>query len=192
MSEARAVIRRRGAKTATPYLRRWMPEFGHWDLPGLAITTPEVLDLGCGDGRNSDYLRNLGCRVKSYDMDPDYVRAVPPAWMAGQDSIPDGSARFDLVLCQYLLMFLSDDEIYHLLLEIERVTKPNGYVLFELQKIKSGRDVELSKVINFFLDSSHLTVRQQQQRGRWEVFHQAKNRCIMRYIHNSKSTIFAF
>lgn len=196
--EDRAVVRKRGAKAATPYLRRWMPESGAWKLPDLATAwsgagrisiAPSVLDLGCGDGRNSEYLRDLGCRVKAYDLRPDYAWASRPAWVAGRDPIPEDGV-FDLVLCQYLLMFLSDDEIYRLLLEIERVTKPGtGYAMFELQKVKSGRDVDLSKITEFFLDKSHLTQRQRLRRGQWDIFHQAKNRCIMRHVRSGAGSM---
>lgn len=194
----------KGIKTATPYLRRWMPSPGFWKLPDLAtawagtrrtMLVPKVLDLGCGDGRNSEYLRNLGCSVVSYDMRPDYAQAMKSAWVAGRDDIPE-IGPFDLVLCQYLLMFLSDDEIYRLLLEIERVVRGisggAGYALFELQDVKSGRHVRLSRIIDFFLDSSHLTKRQRKHRGRWTVFHQAKDRCVLRHTNASESKIFLF
>jgi len=103
--------------------------------------------------------------------------------MAGRDPIPESDNTCSLVLCQYLLMFLSDQEIYNLLMEIERVTRPGGYVIVELQKVKSGRDVKLTKVIDFFLEKDHLTKRQTEERGEWKVFHKARNRCVLQYIH---------
>jgi len=52
--------------TATPDLRAWkessMRRFAAY-LPGNAILVP-----GCGDGRDSRYLRDLGLRVASFDL----------------------------------------------------------------------------------------------------------------------------
>ena len=189
-------MRRQGIRTATPYLRRWFP-YSAWKLPELAKVrgstasmnllpdnlVPRAVDLGCGDGRNSAYLLSLGLKVVSYDMQPDYPGACPKVWMAGRDPIPESDNSNSLVLCQYLLMFLSDQEIYNLLLEIERVTRPDGYVIVELQKVKSGRDVKLSNVIDFFLKKDHLTARQREERGEWKVFHKVRNRCVLQYIH---------
>jgi len=187
------VIRWRGPRVATPYLRRWFTPVKS-SLPGLDASTnarltavpkhliPFVVDLGCGDGRNSAYLQSLGFRVSSYDMEPDFAGGLP--WMAGRDPIPEDDNTCSLVLCQFLLMFLSDQEIYNLCLEIERVTKPGGYVIVELQKVKSGRDVKLSTVIDFFLKKDHLTRRQAVNRGVWRVFHKARNRCVLKYVHH--------
>ena len=189
-------MRRQGIRTATPYLRRWLPHSA-WGLPELAKVrgsaasmdllpgsfVPRAVDLGCGDGRNSAHLSSLGLKVSSYDMLPDYPGACHKVWMAGRDPIPESDNTCSLVLCQYLLMFLSDQEIYNLLMEIERVTRPGGYVIVELQKVKSGRDVKLTKVIDFFLEKDHLTKRQREERGEWKVFHKARNRCVLQYIH---------
>jgi len=175
---------------ATPYLRRWIAGPTEWRLPGINTTgmrppIPKAIDIGCGDGRNSDHLVRCGFSVRALDMRPDYRHAEFVPWMAGRDPIPAGNDEFDLVLCQYLLMFLSDDEIYHLLLEIERVLKPEGFVIVELQKVKSGRDVELSRVVDFFLKDVHLTRRQQGKRGDWKVFHMMRDRCVLRYVRPS-------
>lgn len=201
----RRVVRRQGIRTATPYLRRWLSHIA-WALPELAKVrgsiasmnllpsslVPHAVDLGCGNGRNSVYLTNLGLKVDSYDMQPDYSGACPKVWMAGRDSIPEGDNTCSLVLCQYLLMFLSDQEIYNLLMEIERVTRPSGYVIVELQKVKSGRDVELSKVVDFFLKKDHLTARQREKRREWKVFHRARHRCVLQYIHSLPTSPFGF
>lgn len=181
-------MRMAGAAKATPYLRRWIggtasrPECR---LPGLVpcgwkARMPYVLDLGCGNGRNTEYLRKFGWSVMPYDMKTDYKGACQPSWIAGTDPIPNAGGSADLVLCQYLLMFLDDAEIFRLLLEIARVVRIGGFALFEVENIAQGRQVRISKVARFFLESDHLTERQRMARGRWEQFHMANDRCIMR------------
>jgi len=118
----------------SPYLRRFVR--GWWPAhPRYDGTPPLVVDAGCGNGRNARYLAGLGCRVFAGDL-------APPA---GADSIrlghdpfpvPDNSA--DLVLLQYVLMFLDGAARHQVVGEVLRAVAPGGHVLVELYPAKGG------------------------------------------------------
>lgn len=156
----RPVVRLSGGVDPTPYLKQWarkLPQVRDGSL---------VVDLACGVGRNSEFMRRFNCVVTALDMEPDYARAI--GWNAG-DPIPRASGSVDLVLCQYLLMFLADQEIALVLDEVNRVTRPGGALLVELQTVKSGRHVRLNKVIEYL------------NRGdsQWRELHKLKMRCVL-------------
>ena len=72
-----------GSTEPTPYLRKnieLFPEEG------------SALDIGCGNGRNSEYLRNLGYKVDSIDMVDDYGTQI----ILGKDNLP--SKKYDILL----------------------------------------------------------------------------------------------
>lgn len=151
-----------GARRATPFLRE---KLGYLQMP---TERGCLVDLACGNGRNSEYAKALGyAEVVSLDMQPDYPGAQ--SWKAGQ-RIPRRAGTVDVVLCQYMLMFLSDQEIAEVLDEVHRVLKPGGYLLVELQEVKRGRAVRLRRVLEYL-----------RGRSRWYaaiVLHE--QRCIIR------------
>lgn len=102
----------------------WEAEAGHWatfartpgrdrshddiNLPALRELLPEpagaALDLGCGEGRLSRYLRTAGYRVAGADAAPTMVRLATahpdaaPALLADATALPFGDGTFDLVV----------------------------------------------------------------------------------------------
>ena len=78
---------RTSTRVASPYLRAHID-----DLMGPVMhvngsgvwSAKDVLDLGCGSGRNSEYLRGLGFYVTPLDMKDDYgIRCI-----LGVDKLP--------------------------------------------------------------------------------------------------------
>jgi ubiquinone/menaquinone biosynthesis C-methylase UbiE len=154
-------VRLSGASEPTPYLKRWASR-----LPQVRANA-QIVDLACGAGRNSEFLRRYNAIVTSLDMEPDYAKAI--GWNA-TDPIPRETYSVDLVLCQYLLMFLADREIAMLLDEINRVTRPGSALVVELQTVKSGRVVRLHRVIEYLSMGEHY---------QWRELNRQKMRCIL-------------
>lgn len=145
MSDFRAV-RCSGAEKATPYLRKWLPEM-LW--AGMKVST-RVVDLACGNLRNTKFLRHNGFwRIQSLDAKPDRPGAI--YWSANQ-MIPTPNSSVGLVLCQYLLMFLNDNEVEHVVAEIKRIAKPKCVVVIELEDVKQGvqRRMRAFEVVQLF------------------------------------------
>jgi SAM-dependent methyltransferase len=93
-----------------------------------------VFDIGCGRGRHSAILGQLGFSITGMDLKPHpYWRRISKAnFIVGSAEclpyIPD--ATFDLVNCMQVLMYLADDDAA--LVHIKRVLKREGYFLLQV------------------------------------------------------------
>lgn len=104
-----------GRNTPTPYVRDNLPLFKNIDENQFNIT---VLDVGCGNGRNTVFLRHHGFEhVSALDMAGDFGAKCE----LGKDRIPFCGKHFNVVLCNYVFMFLSEKERAFLIKEIRRV-----------------------------------------------------------------------
>lgn len=105
-----------------------------------------VLDAGCGNGRNSIYLAQLGMQVDAIDFSSVAVaEAKKRASRAGllnkihvcerdlEESLPFIPDSFDLCLDFYVFCHFIDEQVKrHYVGELWRVTKPGGYLLSAL------------------------------------------------------------
>lgn len=105
-----------------------------------------VLDAGCGNGRNSIYLAQLGMQVDAIDFSSAAVaEASKRASRAGlldrihvteralEESLPFAPDSFDLCLDFYVFCHFSDEQVKrHYVEELWRVTRPGGYLLSAL------------------------------------------------------------
>jgi SAM-dependent methyltransferase len=108
-----------GSKAPSPYLRR------HTGLltAGLDLSSCLVVDLGCGNGRNSEYMKELGFKhVLSFDMRGDYGIPVE----LGSEHIPVPSSSADIILANYILMFFEGDKLQWVIREIKRIADTSG------------------------------------------------------------------
>ena len=129
---------RMNTKTPTPYLRKKIDLLlgkpviinGQQVIGGL-----DVVDLGCGNGRNSRYMIERGCRVSSYDMKDDYGEEL----VLGEDDLPQYDKSCDIILLNYVLMFLEPIAIEFLLQEVDRIAKKGCRVMVEMYAAKTSR-----------------------------------------------------
>jgi len=104
------------------------------NLPALRDLLPEpgkrTLDLGCGEGRLSRFMRSLGHRVAGADASPTMVRLAAshpdhePAVVADAAALPFGDAVFDLVVAYMCLHDM--DQMPQAVAEAARVLKRGG------------------------------------------------------------------
>lgn len=141
-----------GRTTPTPYLRKntkHLPEKGR------------VLDIGCGNGRNSVYLKELGYEVDSVDMAGDFgIKSV-----LGKDPLPAGP--YDIILANYVLMFLNTKERYKVMGEMLNRANAEGLLFIEMYPAKDAYAYNLGRIVRYFT-----------RRG-CAVFRQSKDRCIL-------------
>lgn len=171
----RAVVRiqGRGHLEPTPYLRKWLPKLPKPRPLGATL----AVDLGCGNGRNSRFLIRAGFYVESYDMETSYAPARP--WRAGQ-RLPVSNESAALVLCQYMLMFLPDVEIACTLDQINRITKPGGHVIIELQDgVCASRPVNMDRVFGYLVGAGAWN----ENGSEWRVLNLTKERCVLEKRH---------
>ena len=104
----------------------------------LAGRPGRVLDLGCGPGHITDYLRSLGADATGIDMVPEFVahaRATHPGGDYRLGSIDDLAAADHSVagiLAWYSLIHLPPREVDGVLAEFRRVLAPAGTLVLGL------------------------------------------------------------
>ena len=79
----------------------------------------EVLDFGCGFGKDVDLLKEKGINISGYDKEyfPEY---------------PEN--RFDTIVCFYVLNVLLPEEQSGVLIELSRLIKPEGKVFIAVRR----------------------------------------------------------
>jgi len=135
----RKSVRMSGATEATPYLRK------NWDVlsENVDLKTAVTVDLACGNGRNTNFMLASGISIdnaKAYDMVDDYGEKL----LLGEEDIPLEDKSVDIVLANYIFMFLSPHECKNLVREIGRIAKVGCRVMVELETVKQSNtpDVE--------------------------------------------------
>lgn len=128
-------------------------EFGQIDiylfdqlLRGRMTPAMQVLDAGCGSGRNLVYLLRSGCEVFATDEHPDSIAAVRQLAAALQPGLPDTNFRVepvermsfdaalaDVVISSAVLHFARDAAHWEAMLQsMWRVLKPGGLLFCRL------------------------------------------------------------
>ena len=119
----------------TPYLKNNVKLF-----PSSGL----VLDIGCGNGRNSTYMSELGYKVDSLDMAGDFgIKMV-----LGVDPFP--KKRYDVILANYILMFLDDDERKRVFEQILDCSKEGTVLMIEMYPAKDAHDYNMDEILSYF------------------------------------------
>lgn len=127
-----------GRTVPCPYLKNNIKH-----LP-KAEGNPLIVDIGCGNGRNSEYLKSIGYdNVHSFDMVGDYGTKIT----LGKEIIPVMVGSTSVILSNYVLMFLSDRERDHVIQEIKRIAKRGCVVMVELYPAKDSKFDTKEKII---------------------------------------------
>ena len=129
--------RRCNRRTPTPYLlavTKLFPEKG------------KVLDIGCGNGRNTIYMEDLGYEVTAVDQNDDFGTRL----ICGKHSLP--GIHYDIILANYFLMFLHEG-IRHDFLEndIHRVSKIGTILVAEYYPAKCAHPYNTDRDMSFML-----------------------------------------
>ena len=157
-----------GREMPSPYLVK------QWDktLKQRLANGARAVDLGCGNGRNSKFLRSKGLRVEGFDacLEEQNKRVV-----LGKDVVPVKANSVDLILLNYVLMFLSEAEMVQLAGEVGRIAKRGCVVVIEMYPAKDSHDttnemceVAMTMFKRFLLRSQS-----------WEPIHETKMRQIL-------------
>jgi 2-polyprenyl-3-methyl-5-hydroxy-6-metoxy-1,4-benzoquinol methylase len=107
-------------------------------LAGSAdLTGWEVLDAGCGEGRNAAFLARAGARVLALDMSRDALAHAAQAWdgalavtwqLADVRAVPLPCRRYALVVATGLLHWLADAaEVAAVVGRLRTATAPGGF-----------------------------------------------------------------
>ena len=127
---------------ATPENRAWleesMREFFR-RLPG-----PAVLVAGCGEGRDSRFLRDLGARVASFDLSTGMLalaRAADPEgtyWQCDFRQVRSIEPTFDGIWASACLYHLTKPEFRSCLADLRQLLNPQGLLFLNLKLGEGG------------------------------------------------------
>ena len=83
------------------------------------VLTGDVLDFGCGFGKDVELLKEQGINIVGYDKHyfPDYP-----------------TQKFDTIICIYVLNVLMQEEQANVLMEISQLLKPDGKAYFAVRR----------------------------------------------------------
>jgi SAM-dependent methyltransferase len=134
---------------ATPEHRAWledsMREFFS-RLPGQS-----VLVAGCGEGRDSQYLRELGARILSFDLSEGMLSLARAADPRGEylnldlRNIRSLNQRFDGVWACACLYHLTKLEFRDCLRALHQILKPSGILFLNLKLGVGERFIEVPR-----------------------------------------------
>ena len=83
------------------------------------LLSGEVLDFGCGFGKDVELLKSKGINIVGYDK--HYFPNYP-------------TQTFDTIICFYVLNVLLPEEQAHVLMEISQLLKPSGKAYFAVRR----------------------------------------------------------
>jgi SAM-dependent methyltransferase len=122
-------------------LKEWIKEFP---------VNATVLDLGCGSGRNANYLAQHGFKVYGYDWSEEAIQQAKNISSDANYYVKDmmlenwGSTQYDVVIDFGYFHFFMPESRPHYHEQLKRVLKPGGIYVNE-----SGRDsVDMPMDIN--------------------------------------------
>jgi tellurite methyltransferase len=137
-------------------------------LKGRIQKGMQLLDAGCGAGRNVAYLMQAGVQVYGADVSEEAIEKtrelaseMAPTLSARNfvvsdlEVLPFANEKFDVVLCSAVLHFArSEDHLKAMLQELWRVLKPGG-MLFCRFGTTIGLEDKLEKLEGRFYRMSH-------------------------------------
>jgi len=91
----------------------------------------EVLDFGCGFGKDVELLNEKGTNIVGYDR--HYFPEYP-------------TKKFDTIICFYVLNVLLPEEQASVLMEVSRLLKPNGKAYFAVRRDLQHEGFRMHKV----------------------------------------------
>ena len=158
----------RCSKTApTPYLRDKFDVL----FNDMKFDEIKVVDIGCGNCRNSSFCVSKGISdVNPMDMVGDHGTKV----VLGEDDFPFDNESVDVILANYVFMFLNRVEAEKTLSEINRIAKAGARVMVELYAAKDSEAPDKETLI----DLRKSMVSWFKWYG-WTVVHEVQERFIM-------------
>lgn len=115
------------------------------------IRNPKMLDIGCGAGRHSIFLANLGCNVSALDYSSNAIEILD-SWAKEEKlkidtkvisaiKLPYSENSFVAILSIGVLCYLNFPEIKRSVQEMYRILKPGGKLLVVTRSDKDSRYV---------------------------------------------------
>lgn len=159
----------------------------------------KVLDLGCGEGRNSFFLAKNNFKVTAVDISEPGIKKVKKFARQEKISIKTYSddinsfltsgevkqSLYDAIFCLNSLQFVSQVNIINLIKKIKLITKPQGFNIISsfIAESSKQREAVLQKGFYYFNQGELLSLYQdwksvfyEEKIGHWETHGASKHR----------------
>jgi SAM-dependent methyltransferase len=125
-----------------PFLMNMNPRYYMKHMENIDLLGPipsgqlsYALDLGCGRGGDSEYLRSLGFKVDSVDIEKHYEKAIA----CDIRSYPITAGKYSIIICNNVLPFIADkNEVKDIISNILHGLAYKGSAFLTLYGLKSG------------------------------------------------------
>jgi len=118
-----------GRESPTPYVRDNYKKLQDDWLQHTKFSNAAVLDLGCGNGRNINFLHTQGMKnLVAFDHVDDFGHP----FTLGQKPLPMFNRSVDLILANYVFMFLNKKERKQVYKDIRRIANNRCVIMIEL------------------------------------------------------------
>lgn len=125
-----------------------------------------ILDIACGDGRNSLYLSKLGFNVDAFDLSENGISKIKVlnkrhncnvnCWVQNIEDFTF-SKDYDLIMCHGLLQFIKPANIPQLINSCKNHTAQNGFNIFAVFNHNSKLSNELIKMVTYLFKENELS-----------------------------------
>ena len=132
--EGRKVVRH-SSRSPSPFLVKTTPHLNQVvDMCKSNGNKPRAVDIGCGGGRQSIFLKSLGFEVLSFDRKPDYGYAIE----LEERPIPVFSGTVNVIVVSYVLMFLRSFNIDDVISQSVKMATAPSLIIVEMADVKNG------------------------------------------------------
>jgi len=161
-------------------------------------SSAKVLDLGCGEGKDSFYLAKKGFNVTSVDISEVFINKLKDfakkenlkikADVSNANNFLDNCEEFDAIFCINILQFIDRKNIFSIIDKIKSKTKPKGISVIAsfVAETEKQKKMVLSKG-RYLFDEAELKeiykdwkiLFYEEKLGDWETHGEPKHRHFM-------------
>jgi len=138
------------SEKASEYSQDWLNQPEPSDMYELLqkffLPNEETADIGCGNGRDANWLESKGFKIVGYDSSIDLLKlasSLYPQIQFEQAYLPflrEIQKQFSNVLCETVIMHLPQDQIQEAIRNLKRILK-NGGILYLSWRVTEKEDL---------------------------------------------------
>lgn len=124
------------SENATDYSNDWLAQPEPIDMYELLqrhfLVKGDTADIGCGNGRDSNWLSKNGFQVTGYDASPELIKLASGLYPHIQfhhavlPALAEVQKQFDSILCETVIMHLAKEQIHEAVRNLKRILKKGG------------------------------------------------------------------